>query len=74
MLNPALIRLAWRESLRRAGYTALMVVGVALGVAVVVAIDLANESARRGFALSTGPTMITVETINNSTILVTLAF
>lgn len=53
MLNPALIRLAWRESLRRAGYTALMLLGVALGVAVVVAIDLANESARRGFALST---------------------
>ncbi|MBM3120719.1 MAG: FtsX-like permease family protein, partial [Chloroflexi bacterium] len=53
MLNPALMRLAWRESARRAGYTALMVLGVALGVAVVVAIDLANESARRAFALST---------------------
>ena len=53
MLNAALLRLAWRDSVRRPGYTALMVLGVALGVAVVVAIDLANESARRGFTLST---------------------
>src|SRR5207342_3400980 len=34
-------------------HTALMVLGVALGVAVVVAIDLANAAARRGFLRST---------------------
>ena len=30
----------------------MSILGVALGVAVVVAVDLANESARRGFLLS----------------------
>jgi putative ABC transport system permease protein len=33
-------------------HTALMILGVALGVTVVIAIDLANESARRAFMLS----------------------
>jgi len=42
-----------RDLVRRPLQTGLMVLGVALGVAVVVAIDLANTSASRGFARST---------------------
>ena len=42
-----------RDLVRRPLHTGLMVAGVALGVAVVIAIDLANTSARRGFARST---------------------
>jgi len=46
----------WRASLRflwrHPWQTGLTLLGIALGVAVVVAIDLANDSARRGFALS----------------------
>ncbi len=42
-----------RDLVRRPLHTGLMVLGVALGVAVVIAIDLANTSARRGFARST---------------------
>jgi putative ABC transport system permease protein len=42
-----------RDLVRRPLHTGLMVLGVALGVAVVVAIDLANTSARRGFVRST---------------------
>ena len=38
--------------MRRPLHTGLMVLGVALGVAVVIAIDLANGAARRGFARS----------------------
>jgi len=49
--------LLWRSSLRylvrHPWQIGLAVLGVALGVAVVVSIDLANESARRAFALST---------------------
>jgi putative ABC transport system permease protein len=45
-------RSSWRYLLRHPWLLALSVVGVALGVAVVVAVDLANESARRAFALS----------------------
>lgn len=41
-----------RDLVRRPLHTGLMVVGVALGVAVVVAIDLANTSSRRGFERS----------------------
>lgn len=47
----------WRSSFRyfarRPWEVALAVLGVSLGVAVVVSIDLANQSARRSFALST---------------------
>jgi putative ABC transport system permease protein len=43
----------WRDLVRRPLQALLMLVGVALGVAVIVAIDLANQSARRSFALST---------------------
>jgi putative ABC transport system permease protein len=42
-----------RDLVRRPLHTGLMVAGVALGVAVVIAIDLANTSARRGFVRST---------------------
>ena len=38
-----------RDLVRRPLHTGLMVLGVALGVAVVIAIDLANTSAKRGF-------------------------
>ena len=48
--------LLWRASLRHLGrhpwQMALSILGIALGVAVVVAVDLANESARRAFDLS----------------------
>ena len=43
----------WRYLLRHRWQSVLMVVGIALGVAVMVAIDLANASASRAFALST---------------------
>jgi hypothetical protein len=42
-----------REALRHPWLTGLMVLSVALGVAVVVAIDLANASASRAFRIST---------------------
>jgi len=42
-----------RDLVRRPLHTGLMVLGVALGVAMVIAIDLANTSARRGFQRST---------------------
>jgi len=50
------VNLLWRASLRYLGrhpwQMALSILGIALGVAVVVAVDLANESARRAFDLS----------------------
>lgn len=49
----ALLRAGYRDLLRRPLHSLLMLVGVSLGVAVVVAIDLANQSARRAFELST---------------------
>jgi putative ABC transport system permease protein len=48
----ALLRTGLRDLVRRPLPTALMLLGVSLGVAVVVAIDLANDAARRGFARS----------------------
>lgn len=49
-------RLLWMSSLRflvaHRWQTGLNLLGIALGVAVVVAVDLANQSARRAFALS----------------------
>jgi putative ABC transport system permease protein len=42
-----------RDLVRRPLHTGLMVAGVALGVAVVIAIDLASTTARRGFVEST---------------------
>ncbi len=47
-----LLRSSWRHLARHPGQGGLAVLGIALGVAVVVAIDLANASARRAFALS----------------------
>jgi putative ABC transport system permease protein len=48
-----LIRLGWRYLLRHPWQSALMVLGIALGVAVAVAIDLANTSSSLAFELST---------------------
>ena len=46
-------KLAIRHINRRAIQSALFILGVALGVAVIIAIDIANSSAKRAFALST---------------------
>ena len=48
-----LINVGWRYLVRHFWQSALMVLGVTLGVAVVVGIDMANESASRAFDLST---------------------
>ena len=48
-----MFRIGWRYLLRRPWQTALLIVGITLGVAVAVAIDLANVSAGRAFELST---------------------
>ena len=48
-----LVRIARRHLLRHPWQLALAVLGIALGVAVAVSIDLANESARRSFTLAT---------------------
>jgi putative ABC transport system permease protein len=52
-LTRTLLLTGLRDLVRRPLHTGLMIAGVALGVAVVVAIDLANTSARRGFVRST---------------------
>ena len=49
----ALVRLAARYLLRRGWQSLLMILGIVLGVAVMVSIDLANASAGRAFQLST---------------------
>lgn len=46
-------RVGWRYLLRHPWQTILLVLGITLGVAVMVAIDLANASASRAFELST---------------------
>lgn len=48
-----LLRLSWRHVLRRPLQSLFFVLGVAIGVALVVAIDLANGSAARAFTLGT---------------------
>ncbi len=48
-----MFNIGWRYLLRHPWQTALMILGIALGVAVIVAIDLANASASRAFDLST---------------------
>jgi putative ABC transport system permease protein len=50
---PTLFKTALRDQLRRPWLTLLMILSVSLGVAVVVSVDLANESATRAFKLST---------------------
>ena len=56
MTSPGSLPLLYRSALRHAGQhrwqTALGVLGILLGVMMVVAVDLANSSARRAFALS----------------------
>ncbi len=52
MFQPVIWRLGLRHVNRRLLQSVLFVVGVALGVAVVIAIDLANGSASRAFELS----------------------
>ena len=46
-------RLAWRHAWRRPLQSLFLIFGVAIGVAMIVAIDLANESAGRAFELGT---------------------
>lgn len=48
-----LIKLPWRYLSRHIWQSLLMVIGISLGVAIVVGIDMANESASRAFDLST---------------------
>ena len=48
-----LFRLAWRHAQRRPLQSLFLVLGVAIGVAMIVAIDLANGSAARAFELGT---------------------
>jgi putative ABC transport system permease protein len=52
VIPKGLLRAGLRDLVRRPLHTGLMLLGVALGVAVVVAIDLANSAARRGFVRS----------------------
>lgn len=51
-MQSAILRFSLRSSSRRFFQSVLFVLGVALGVAVVIAIDLANGSASRAFSLS----------------------
>ncbi len=53
MLTRTLLLTGLRDLTRRPWQTGLMLLGLALGVAVVIAIDLANTSARTAFDLST---------------------
>ncbi|HSM50134.1 MAG TPA: ABC transporter permease, partial [Thermoanaerobaculia bacterium] len=55
-MTPLLLRAGVRHLARHPWQLALAVVGVAIGVAVVVGVDLASESARRAFRLSTEAT------------------
>jgi putative ABC transport system permease protein len=52
-MKRTLFKTIFRDQLRRLWLTLLLIVSVALGVAVVVAVDLANASATRAFQLST---------------------
>ncbi|AFY40195.1 protein of unknown function DUF214 [[Leptolyngbya] sp. PCC 7376] len=51
--NAPLWRLAWRRVRRRPFQYLLFILGIAIGVAMMVSIDLANGSAQRAFELST---------------------
>lgn len=53
LFPPGLWNVGWRYLLAHRWQSLLMMVGIALGVAVVVSIDLANASAGRAFTLST---------------------
>ncbi|MCF1184988.1 ABC transporter permease [Marichromatium gracile] len=52
LVIPLLARISLRQLSRQPWQSALAVLGIALGVAVVVAVGLANDSARRAIALS----------------------
>ena len=52
-MNGPLARVGWRYLGHHRWQAALMILGIALGVAVMVAIDLANSAASRAFDLST---------------------
>ncbi|MDQ7025713.1 MAG: FtsX-like permease family protein [Anaerolineae bacterium] len=52
MLRPVIFRLGLRYISRRFFQCVLFIIGVALGVAVIIAIDIANGSASRAFDLS----------------------
>ncbi len=52
MFRSVIFRLAARHINRRFMQSVLFVIGVALGVAMIIAIDVANESAKRAFNLS----------------------
>lgn len=49
----SILRLSWRHTRRRPLQSLFFIVGVAIGVAMIVAIDLANGSAARAFQLGT---------------------
>nr|HMN61712.1 hypothetical protein [Anaerolinea sp.] len=51
--SPVLWKVGLRYLLRHRWQSVLMVFGIALGVAVVISIDMANASAGRAFQLST---------------------
>ncbi|HUM69195.1 MAG TPA: hypothetical protein PLK31_10155, partial [Chloroflexota bacterium] len=51
--NRPLYRTAYRRLRRRPFQTILFILGVAIGVAMMVSIDLASQSASRAFQLST---------------------
>jgi putative ABC transport system permease protein len=53
MMHSILLKTSLRHLLKHPWQVGLAILGVALGVAVVVSIDLANGSARRAFAVST---------------------
>src|SRR5262245_32574250 len=53
MMTPTLLKTSLRHLRKHPWQVGLAILGVALGVAVVVSIDLANGSAKRAFALST---------------------
>jgi putative ABC transport system permease protein len=53
MITRTLLKTSLRHLLKHPWQVGLAILGVALGVAVVVSIDLANSSAQRAFALST---------------------
>jgi putative ABC transport system permease protein len=52
-MTPTLLKTSLRHLLKHPWQVGLAILGVALGVAVVVSIDLANGSAKQAFALST---------------------
>lgn len=53
MSSTTIYRIGWRYLARHPWQSILMILGITLGVAVIVAIDLANASASRAFDLST---------------------